>query len=244
MPQVFGVTTANNIKMTIALANNTKDAILAFIPGDNGKYLILQMVNRQIRFIWNLGGGAKTIQHKMKLVERERKFDDAWYQIEAHRVMNLGSLKVQRMTTTGSLDESPIVSDTSNQDYTRFIITPDDRIWIGGIPNDVKPKELGEIPVGLGIVLHQLQVDNKQIGLWHFAHSEGTCNGAVMGAQEIGTITSARYFNGEGYANITKSRSRPIRKNFFALQITFKTMDENALLFLAVDNKNVSKWII
>lgn len=38
-----------------------------------------------------------------------------------------------------------------------------------------------------------------------------------------------------------KTRPRPTRKNLFSVQMTFRTLDENALLFLAVDDKNVSK---
>jgi len=55
-----------------------------------------------------------------------------------------------------------------------------------------------------------------------------------------GNPTVARHFNGLGYAQLMKTRPRPTRKNLFSVQMTFRTLDENALLFLAVDDKNVS----
>lgn len=223
----------------MALSTNNENSPLLFVQGEGSKFLALEMVKRKIRLLWNLGGETKIITHPVTIQTRDLKYDDAWYQIEANRTMNLGSLTVRKMHTNGSLSSTAVHSDASSPDFTRFSISPNNRMWIGGVPADIKPRELVD-SIGLGVVLHQVYVDGSQIGLWDFAHSEGECTGAMLGAQETSTISNARHFNGDGYAALSKARSKPYKKNLFFLQITFKTLDENALLFLAVDEKNVS----
>lgn len=48
------------------------------------------------------------------------------------------------------------------------------------------------------------------------------------------------YWNGAGYSVLQRSDGRLYNKNKFGVVLTFKTFDENALLFLAVDEGNVS----
>lgn len=48
-------------------------------------------------------------------------------------------------------------------------------------------------------------------------------------------------FNGEGYAVRSRVNSGPYNKYTFGVSINFKTYDENALLFLAIDPKNVKQ---
>lgn len=206
------------------------------------------MVKRKIRFVWNLGGETASITHPLEIQAKEPIYDEAWYYIEANRTMNLGSLAVRQ---DGNLNDAfnsnsqqkylTPVNGASENDYTRFVIIPSNRIWIGGIPHDIRPKELHATLNGLEMVLNRLYINEKQIGLWHYVHQEGDCNGAVQAPHESSTSSaSVRHFNGEGYSVVSKQRTKPYRKNFFALQMTFKTLDENALLFLAVDEKNVS----
>lgn len=236
---MFGLTTSNSVKMSIALKDIGDTSPLIYIQGENSKFIALEMVKRKIRFVWNLGGDTGSLTHPLEIVTRDPKYDDAWYHIEANRTMNLGSLLVRRMSNYGSLIDEDTVSGATTADHTQFHVVPSDRLWIGGIPADIRPKGL-ITDAGLGVVIHQVYVDDDQIGLWHFAHSQGDCGGAMLGAQETSATSTARHFNGEGYAAVTKARSRPYKKNEFYMQMTFKTLDENALLFLAVDEKNVS----
>lgn len=48
------------------------------------------------------------------------------------------------------------------------------------------------------------------------------------------------WFNGRGYAELRRSRLRPADRRQFSIAFTFRTRDENALLFSAVDVANVS----
>lgn len=48
------------------------------------------------------------------------------------------------------------------------------------------------------------------------------------------------WFNGRGYAELRRSELRPYNKRHFTVSFTFRTRDEDALLFMAVDTNNVS----
>jgi len=50
-------------------------------------------------------------------------------------------------------------------------------------------------------------------------------------------------FNGEGYAVRNRVSSGPYNKYMFGVSISFRTYDENALLFLAI-NKDVRIYLI
>lgn len=238
-PKSYGLSTSNTIKLSFVLNNKNGNSPLIFIQGREKHFIALELVRRKVRFIWNLGGDTKIIIHPLEIQTRDPKYDDAWYYIEANRTLNVGSLLVRRMTNSGTLSDEQSVTDASNAENTRFFTSTTDRIWLGGIPNNVETEDLITDP-GLNVIVHQVNIDNRDLGLWNFIYSEGQCLGAVVGAQESSDTSNARYFNGIGYAEVYKSRPRIYRKNLFALQMTFKTFDENALLFLAVDDKNVT----
>lgn len=241
---MFGLTTGNTIKMSIALSENTGTSPLLFLQGENSKFIALEMVKRRVRLLWNLGGGTGSITHPLEIQTRDPKYDDAWYLIEANRTMNLGSLTVRRMSNNGSLLWSNTVTGATSANNIQFRVVASNRIWLGGVPNDIRAKELVNVEGLNGLVVHQIFVDGDQIGLWHFTHSQGQCSGAMLGAHEASSTSNSRHFNGEGYAAVNKARSRPYKKNEFYMQMTFKTLDENALLFLAVDEKNVSFFFV
>lgn len=213
---------------------------ILFLQGEDNRFLAVEMVKRKIRFVWNLGGGAASITHSMELHKKDLAYDEAWYQIEANRTMNVGNLIVRQL---GIYANKPplMLNGASRSEYTRLSVLPTNRLWIGGVPDDIKPPELQANDPGLGVVLSNVYFDDKQVGLWNFVHSEGECDGATLSARDINTNINIRHFNGHGYSVVRKERSKPYKKNFFSLQMAFKTLDENALLFLAVDERNVSK---
>ena len=49
--------------------------------------MIIEMVNRKIRFLWNAGGGSEVIQHNLTIETNDRQLltDDRWYKIEVNR---------------------------------------------------------------------------------------------------------------------------------------------------------------
>jgi laminin, alpha 1/2 len=199
------------------------------------------MIEKKINFVWNLGADTGRIIHPMEIEIRDPKYDDAWYRIEATRTMNIGELKVSRMNNEGRFEHSNLINGATSHNFTILTIEQSSRIYLGGPPENIKPKDLST-QHGLSVNVHQLFVDYSQVGLWHFTSSQGQCDGAMLGASE--TSDSSRHFNGQGYSVVKSSSSRAIPKKIFSLQITFKTLDENALLFLAVDEKNVSQIFI
>lgn len=151
----------------------------------------------------------------------------------------MGTLTVtQVMNHTGAGYATTELGD-AGMEHTKFVVTPQNRIWLGGVPKTIRPTQLVNIE-GLGVMIHQLFIDDIQYGLWHFAHSEGDCKPAMLGPQTSGGVASARSFNGEGYSVVKKIRAKPYRKTLFDVQMQFRTRDENALLFLSVDEKNVN----
>lgn len=234
----LGLATANSLKLSVALNTKSTTTPILFMEGEDNRFLAIEMVKRKIRLVWNLGGDTMSITHPMELHKKDLNYDEAWYQIEANRTMNVGNLIVRQMGT-GLHKPTSIQSAASQPEFSRLSFSPNKRLWVGGIPVDIRPPELLAHEAGLNAVLSNVYVDEKRIGLWNFMHSEGECDGATLGAREITAMDTARHFNGQGYSVVKKERSKPYKKNFFALQLTFKTLDENALLFLAIDEKNV-----
>uniref|UniRef100_A0A1B0BIW7 Laminin subunit alpha-1 n=1 Tax=Glossina palpalis gambiensis TaxID=67801 RepID=A0A1B0BIW7_9MUSC len=237
LPVSYGLTTSNNIKISFALTNRNGNSPLLYLQGMDGRYIALDLFKRRVRLLWNLGGSTAIITHPLEVQTRELQEDDAWYHIEANRTLNVGTLLVRRMNNYGRLIPQNPVIGSSDLEFTRFFQTPEERTYIGGYPNFIRTKDL-PFSSGLNVVIHKVEIDDKPVGLWNFASSDGKCTGAMIGAEESTSSSVARHFNGIGYAEVKKFRPRPYRKNLFALQMTFKTLDENALLFLAVDEKN------
>lgn len=227
--------------MTFALNSRNINSPLVFIQGDDGNYIALEMINRKIYLKWKIGsdGDIGVVMHPIEIQTRDPKYDDAWYKIEVTRNLNVASLSVNRMSNSGSFTPSSVVTATTNLNYTRFIILQKNRIYIGGMPDNLRPKEIISAN-GLSVIIHQIFIDYVQVGLWHFSTSDGKCDGAMIGATESSDSSNSRHFGGYGYSVVHSISSRPYPKKIFSLQMTFKTLDENALLFLTVDEKNVN----
>ncbi|KAH8251255.1 hypothetical protein KR032_004153 [Drosophila birchii] len=235
LPASYGLSTSNNLRLSFALANHLESSPLIHLEGSEGRHITLELHKRRVRLVWNLGGTTATVTHPMVVQTRDPKYDDAWFHVEANRTLNLGSLMVRRMNNYGELTPaSPLtITGSTDTEHTRFYQSRHDRISLGGFAS----KDLQLTP-GLNVVVHEVEVDNKPLGLWNFVTSEGSCGGAMIGARESAAASTSRHFNGLGYAQLMKTRPRPTRKNLFSVQMTFRTLDENALLFLAVDDKN------
>ncbi|XP_055540243.1 laminin subunit alpha-1 isoform X2 [Wyeomyia smithii] len=235
-PVSYGPSTTNRIMMSVALNSDNYESPLVYIQGEERRFIALEMHQRRIRLVWNLGDEEIVITHPTEIKLRDPKYDDAWYFIEANRTFNLCNLNVRRMTHSGVLVAANAVSGASSPEFSKLTMGPSSRIWVGGVPDELRTPGL-RAKTGLGVVLSQLYVDQRQIGLWHFSSSQGNCGGAMLGPQESSTTTTERHFNGDGYAVLQKSSSHR-SKNQFSLTLSFKTLDENALIFLALDETN------
>ncbi|GBN27693.1 hypothetical protein AVEN_165855-1, partial [Araneus ventricosus] len=79
--------TTNNIILNFATKSNAKDSLLFFIGSAKEEdFMALEMVNRRIRFLWNVGGGTHSITHPKEIeTNDELSKKEQWFKIEANR---------------------------------------------------------------------------------------------------------------------------------------------------------------
>lgn len=58
----------NQITLNYATKDEARNSLLFFIGSNtNQEYMAIEMVDRRIRFIWNLGGGSQTLEHPQEI---------------------------------------------------------------------------------------------------------------------------------------------------------------------------------
>ncbi|XP_015124906.1 laminin subunit alpha-1, partial [Diachasma alloeum] len=226
----------NNIVITLALIHHKTEGALFYLPSSvNDDFLAIELFDSKIRFLWNVGGGTGVIVHPEELSYGDPQNDESWYRIEAERLRNVGRLTVRRQVGPGG---SVPISNSTNPQFSRFDVATTDRIWLGGAPaSQRRPSEL-LAPNGLPGCVHQVLFDNKQIGLWNFVTSapDKACKACVEGIEETRNELSYS-FNGDGYSVRNRVPSGPYNKYTFGVSLTFRTFDESALLFLAINEE-------
>ncbi|XP_066580920.1 laminin subunit alpha-1 [Prorops nasuta] len=237
-------TTTNSIILTFAIPHERRDGVLFYLPSSiNDDFLALEMIDRKIRFVWNIGGGTGVLTHPEIIESGSFDEDSSWYRVEAERIRHVGKLNVRKQASRSGR-YLPVMNST-NSEYSRFDVGTTDRIWIGGIlESQRRPSELLAMN-GLPGCVHQVILDGKQIGLWNFVSSapDSACMACTEGFEDArGDI--AYSFNGEGYAIRNRAFSGPYNKYTFGVSISFRTFDENALLFLAINPTNNQHVII
>ncbi|ROT86038.1 Laminin subunit alpha-1 [Penaeus vannamei] len=197
-------------------------------------FMAVEMFNRKIEFIWDAGGGTKRIVHPLRLLTNDQQVTDdtKWYHISISRIGNIGQLTVLPANLPpGEEADSTPVSGASPAGFSKMDLLPTDTLWIGGAPpraqNVMKAKKFAGC-------LHTVFIDGENIGLWNFTESEGcgACNeGEKLVLKQTNEIAVG--FNGKGYFKGTNRIRRP--KQYYSTVLAFKTLDEDALLFLAVN---------
>ncbi|XP_076751939.1 wing blister [Xylocopa sonorina] len=235
-PSTLQPTSTNTIVMTFALPEGKEEGPLFYLPSSiNDDFLALEIVNRRVRFVWNVGGGTGIVVHPEVIRNGDLQNDSLWYRIEAERIRHIGKLSVTKQATLG---RNHFIMNSTNAEYGRFDITTTDRAWIGKIPRSERRRTELLAPNGLPACVHQVILDGKPLGLWNFITTapDMACEGCVGGVEDARDDTYS--FNGEGYAVRSRVSSRPYSKYLFSVSINFRTYDENALLLLAINPKN------
>ncbi|XP_025159598.1 laminin subunit alpha-1 isoform X2 [Harpegnathos saltator] len=237
-PETLQPSATTSIVMTFVLPAGRKEGSLFYLPsGINDDFVALEIVDRKVRFLWNVGGGTGILTHPEVLENGDLQNDMSWYRVEAERTRHIGKLSVRKQTSTSGR-YLPVINST-NSEYGRFDVLPTDRVWIGGIPKSQrKPMEL-IAPNGLPGCVHQVILDGKQIGLWNFISTapDMACTACVEGVVDA-RDDIAYSFNGKGYAVRNRVSSVPYIWSLFGVSFSFRTYDENALLFLAINPDN------
>ncbi|KAL6255156.1 hypothetical protein P5V15_013489 [Pogonomyrmex californicus] len=237
-PTTLQSSSTTSIVMTFALPTARKEGSLFYLPsGINDDFVALEIFDRKVRFLWNVGGGTGVLTHPEVLGSGDLQNDTSWYRIEAERIRHTGKLNVLKQASTSGR-YLPVMNST-NSEYGRFDVLPTDRLWIGGIPKS--QRRPAELIAGNGLpgCIHQVILDGKQIGLWNFITTapDMACKACVEGVEDA-RDDIAYSFNGEGYAVRNRVSSGPYNKYMFGVSINFRTFDENALLFLAINKDN------
>ncbi|XP_076668102.1 wing blister isoform X2 [Andrena cerasifolii] len=243
-PSTLQPTSTNTIVMTFSLPKGRKEGALFYLPSSiNDDFIALEIIDKRVRFVWNVGGGTGVLIHPQVIEGGDVQDDRSWYRVEAERVRHVGKLYVRKQSSMSG-GYPPVVNSTDSE-YGRFDITTSDRVWIGGIPRSLRRRTELNATNGLPGCVHQIILDGKPIGLWNFITTapDMACRACVEGVEDA-RDDIAYSFNGEGYAVRKRVSSGPYNKYTFGVSINFRTYDENALLFLAINPKNNQHIII
>ncbi|XP_063877309.1 laminin subunit alpha-1-like isoform X1 [Scylla paramamosain] len=228
--------TTTTIMLSYAVSTTETDALLLYIGSHNtSDFMAVEMVNRRIEFVWDAGGGMQRITHPLTLLTNTEDVSDdtRWYHITVNRVGNIGQLSVVPSNSKGRSGMlQPPVSDASPPGFSKMDLLPSDTVWVGGAP--LRAHRVLKTRKFSGC-LHTLSIDGENIGLWNFTESEGcgACNeGEELVLRHRDEIAVG--FNGKGYFKGSNRYQRP--KPYYNTVLSFKTLDEDALLFLAVND--------
>lgn len=156
------------------------------------------MVNRKIRFVWDVGGGIGEITHPMHIqTASDLNNDQHWYRIEAERIHNLGKLLIRPevVPSGSSLAMGSPHTNMSSAGMGRLDINSDDLLWVGGIDKAPLPPYLHSRQHGLIGCLHQVWLDGRPIGLWNFkSQPSGNCSACIEGYISIYLIYLFLYY--------------------------------------------------
>lgn len=166
-------------------------------------FVAIEMVNRKIRFVWDLGNGIGEITHPMHIqTASDLNNDQHWYRIEAEIIHNLGKLSIrpQVVPNGSSLAMGSPHTNISTAGTGRLDINSDDQIWIGGLDKVPLPPYLHSRQHGLVGCLHQVWLNGRPVGLWNFkSQPSGTCSACIEGYAHIFSTYYHEIFNSITY---------------------------------------------
>ncbi|CAL1296819.1 unnamed protein product [Larinioides sclopetarius] len=222
--------TTNNIILNFATKSNSKDSLLFFIGSAKEEdFMAIEMVNRRIRFLWNVGGGTHSITHPKEIeTNDELSKKEQWFKIEANRIGNIGTLSVKR-TPDGQRPDPFEVTGASPAGYTKMDLDSSSNFFIGGFPdNFLAPSEVRSS--SFSGCLYEVLFDGRPVGLWNFLTNVG-CDGCKEGATEDIDTSAFEFQGGSSYASLVPQIPFYKKSDLYTV-VSFKTLNEDALLFL------------
>jgi laminin alpha 1/2 len=246
--------TSTSISLVYAVDNvDDSDGLLAYVANgdpaidgdgdDTRDFMALEMVDRQIRFVWNNGAGTRAIVHNATIEPAlgGSLKDNMWYKITAERIGNIGRLNVRKVKPVYVRPEyNRWVVGESAATANVFNIHRQDLLYVGGgaIPDNLRSGQLLSSGKMAGVLYH-LEVDGQFIGLWNFVTNAGcreTHSGILLDMQS--SEHACYTFNGKGYAMQQDIRNYDPR--YLSVSLEFKSFDSNAVLFYASNEYTVS----
>ncbi|GIY26654.1 laminin subunit alpha-2 [Caerostris darwini] len=232
--------TTNNIILNFATKSNAKNSLLFFIGSSKEEdFMAIEMVNRRIRFLWNVGGGTHVITHPKEIETNNEQLlkNEQWFKIEANRIGNIGTLSVKR-TPDGQRPDPFEVNGASPAGYTKMDLDSSSNFFIGGFPdNFLAPSEIQSS--SFSGCLYEVLFDGRPVGLWNFLSNFG-CDGCKEGATEDIDTSAFEFQGGSSYAIIPQIPY--YKKSDLYAVLSFKTLNEDSFLFLSC-NKETNQMI-
>ncbi|XP_077990917.1 laminin subunit alpha-2-like [Glandiceps talaboti] len=189
----------------------------------NNDFMSLETLGGKVKFQWDVGAGVGFVTHPLSVD------NDKWYKVEANRYGPAGELAVQLATSN---IEPEIVRGKAPSEYSILDVNPDSDLYIGGIPADYENNALS-VKSFAGCVGETL-INEERVGLFNFKESGGDCTGCVESPGPSPTADTYQ-FDGSGYAIMPKIRNWNTEST--TIQFSFRSFDENALLFYVTDDK-------
>ncbi|UYV76875.1 LAMA2 [Cordylochernes scorpioides] len=197
-------------------------------------FMAVEMVNRRVRFIWNSGGGVQVLEHPRHIYTNDMQLtkNDRWYKVEVNRFGNVATLSVKK-TPDGQKEDTMQVMGSAPAGWSRMDLDLNSHVYVGGLPPGYQPPPEIKARSFAGC-LYEVILDGKHVGLWNFRTNFG-CDGCKEGATEWLDI-NAYQFSGDGYAVLPQIRR--YNKNYYMVALWFKSLDEDAMLFLSPNTVN------
>jgi laminin, alpha 1/2 len=218
--------------------------------------MALEIRDKRLRFTWDLGGGANHVTHSLPIRHTNNLANDSsWYRAEIDRTGHIVHMNVRHVISSRWGEP---VNNASIATFTRMDTGPQVLLWLGGyngpegyLVNSNK-RNFGlyfvcssSMPKGILTnhmpgCIHQVWLDGKPLGLWDFHSSSGpeTCAACIEGPEELRQEESYSFI-GNGYSVLHYDSSAPYNPYQFSVSLTFKSYDDDALLFLAINPKRV-----
>lgn len=213
------------LALALSFENVVIDGPLLYLQDDTQdteSYVKLSVSKNKLHLAWDLGAGQATITHPEVLQPTHDDADHTSYKIEIERIWNTVHLRVERAGSS--------ITSVSNSSSSNGVSLHSSQLWLGW-PHSK----------GLPACVHALYTDDKTIGLWNFVQQpkDAHCTGCTQRWYSgRGGEQSMVWFNGGGYVELKRSRARPSDRRQFSVAFTFRTRDEDALLFMALDTAN------
>ncbi|KHJ44980.1 laminin EGF-like protein [Trichuris suis] len=223
----------NHLSISYRPADGVPDSLLFITQTEktrtqSSEYIAVELRDRQIVFLWNIGGGDQKVTNKKQILPVARRDRDSWYSIDVERYGNAVTLNVSDEQGTQS------VHYDGGGSSSVFGAQPGRTTMSIGV-------EPSKVPVGIGSTkfrgtIGHINIDGHGIPLWSFL-ADDQCVGSfpkATGASPEGLVPGS--FFRDGYAQVSPNGLLyDVRE--FRIQVNFATYSESGLLYFRGDPK-------
>lgn len=241
------------LEITSETTHNNESAFHSLKAGQPVDFFALQVINRRIQLVWNLGDGVRTLDHPLELrvpALNAVRTKAHWYRVQMLRVAGQTQLSVRPLQSAADSDEDssgassnadtgPITVTDINDRNVRFDWSADGQLIVGGLPRQLlehphkspRPLSVGSAFAGC---LYDLAVDGRRVGLWNFRSSR-SCAGCKE--PQIDSFESSHVFSFAGRRSMAAlAQIARYESHRYLLQMQFRTIESNCVLFACVNS--------